>query len=41
MLEEALSNTAIIHRVCMCVPAQSCLTLCNPMDSSPSGSSAH
>ena len=26
---------------CMCLVAQSCLTLCNPMDCSPSGSSVH
>ena len=25
----------------MCLVAQSCLTLCNPMDCSPPGSSAH
>ena len=29
-----------IH-VCVCVCAQSCLTLCNPMDCSPPGSSVH
>ena len=28
--------------VCVCVPiAQSCLTLCNPMDCNPPGSSVH
>ena len=27
--------------VCACLVAQSCLTLCNPMDCSPSGSSVH
>ena len=27
--------------VCVCLVAQSCLTLCNPMDCSPSGSSVH
>ena len=27
--------------VCVCSVAQSCLTLCNPMDCSPPGSSAH
>ena len=27
--------------VCVCVCAQSCPTLCNPMDCSPPGSSVH
>ena len=27
--------------VCMCLVAQSCLTLCDPMDFSQSGSSVH
>ena len=27
------------RRACVCLVAQSCLTLCNPMDCSPSGSS--
>ena len=27
--------------MCMSLAAQSCLTLCNPMDCSPPGSSAH
>ena len=27
--------------VCVCVCAQSCLTLCDPMDCSPPGSSLH
>ena len=27
--------------VCVCARAQSCLTLCNPMDCSPAGSSGH
>ena len=27
--------------VCVCLVAQSCLTLCNPMDCSPPGSSVH
>ena len=27
--------------VCVCVCAQSCLTLCDPMDCSPPGSSVH
>ena len=26
---------------CVCLPAQSCLTLCDPMDCSPPGSSVH
>ena len=31
-----------VHYTCECVlVAQSCLTLCDPMDCSPSGSSAH
>ena len=29
------------HYVCMCSVAQSCLTLCNPMNYTPPGSSAH
>ena len=29
------------RRVCVCLVAQSCLTLCNPMDCSPSGSTVH
>ena len=27
--------------MCLCLVAQSCLTLCNPMDCSPLGSSVH
>ena len=27
--------------VCVCACAQSCLTLCNPLDCSPPGSSVH
>ena len=27
--------------MCVCLVAQSCLTLCNPMDCSPRGSSVH
>ena len=34
-----LSVTILCACVCMC--AQSCLTLCNPMDCSPPGSSVH
>ena len=30
-----------LHCVCACVCAQSCLTLCSPMDCSPQGSSVH
>ena len=29
------------RQVCMCSVTQSCLTLCNPMDFSPAGFSAH
>ena len=31
----------VIFYVCVCVRAQSCLTLCGPMDCSPSASSVH
>ena len=35
-------NTLLINYVCVCVlVAQSCPTLCNPMDCSPPGSSVH
>ena len=30
-----------VNHLCACVCAQSCLTLCNPMDCSPPGSSVH
>ena len=32
-------DTSACHHICVC--AQSCLTLCNPMDCSPPGSSVH
>ena len=35
------SQAKITLCVCVCMHAQSCPTLCNPMDSSPSGSSVH
>ena len=31
----------IVHQLCVCSDAQSCLTLCDPMDCSPPGSSVH
>ena len=31
----------IYYVICVCVYAQSCLTLCNPMNCSPPGSSVH
>ena len=43
-----MNRESVILRVCVCVcerererVAQSCLTLCNPMDYSPGGSSVH
>ena len=41
--EKDTSCCALMHGVCvcMCVCAQSCLTLCNPMDCSLPGSSVH
>ena len=32
---------SITHNVCMCSVAQSCLTLCDPVDGSPPESSVH
>ena len=40
----AHSNRAghlLCRSLCVCVHARSCLTLCNPMDCSPAGSSVH
>ena len=31
----------LVQFLCTCVPVQSCLTLCDPMDCSPPGSSVH
>ena len=33
-------HEGVVH-VCVCLVAQSCLTLCDPMDCSPPGSSVH
>ena len=35
------TNKTIHYEVCVCLVAQSCLTLCNPMNCSPPGSSVH
>ena len=36
-----LKNTHSWHNIFVCARAQSCLTLCNPMDCSPLGPSVH
>ena len=38
---ETMMNSFSKHQGCMLVCAQSCLTLCDPMDCSPPGSSVH
>ena len=35
------SREALALQLCVCLVIQSCLTLCNPMDYSPPGSSVH
>ena len=40
-LDTARFNTYLVACVCVCVCAQSCLTLCDPMECSPPGSSVH
>ena len=35
------SQVRIVSSLCCCICAQSCLTLCDPMDCSPPGSSVH
>ena len=32
---------SLFKKQCMCLVTQSCLTLCNPLDCSPPGSSVH
>ena len=41
MLNPLSSVSLSCFRVCVCLVAQSCLILCNPMDYSPSGSIVH
>ena len=40
-LSSSSSNRGLLFYLCACSVAQFCLTLCNPMDCSPSGSSVH
>ena len=35
------TNTPLIHHCCCCLVTKSCSTLCNPVDCSPRGCSAH
>ena len=39
--QSSLLGACVCVCVCVCVVAQSCLTLCDPMDCSPPGSSLH
>ena len=41
VLGEILIYTKALHGLCLCLVAQSCPTLCDPMDCSPPGSSVH